>query len=111
MDNWKNRESMGNMIQGSKKFAERKRDIFYDTDGISEVQKEGICVCKECAGALRIDTMSDIGNHVLAIHIPRKACDACRDQGYAWYDSDDAKAFDMVFLQDRTEDKYLQKKK
>ena len=111
LDNWKNRESLAGMIQGSKKFIERRRDIFYDTDGISEVQKEGLCVCKNCAGALRIDTQSDIGNHVLAIHIPRKACAACKDQGYAWYESEDANAFDMVFLQDRTEDKYLQKKK
>ena len=111
MENWGKRESLAKMIQGSKKYVERRRDIFYDTDGISEVQKEGICVCENCAGALRIDTMSDIGNHVLAIHIPRKACDSCKDQGYAWYESNDTKAFDMVFLQDRTEDKYLQKKK
>ena len=111
MENWQKRETMGRMIQGDKKFVQRKRDIFYDTDGISEVQKEGICVCSDCAGALRIDSKSDIGNHVLALHIPRKACGSCKDQGYAWYESKESDDFDMVMLQDRTEDKYFVKKK
>ena len=111
MDNWNNKESMRSAIQRSRQFVQRNRNIFYDTDGISEVQKENIRVCKDCGGVLRIDSNSDRGNHVLAIHIPRKACNTCTEQGYQWYEEKESGEFDMVFLQDRTTDKYLQKKK
>ncbi len=53
------------------------------------------------------DSSSDRGSHILAIHIPRKACRDCKGLGYKWYDTADAREYDMIFLQDRTEDKYL----
>jgi hypothetical protein len=87
----------------------RHRNIFYDTDGIQETQQEQIQVCQDCAGALRIDSTSSRGNHILAIHIPRKACHGCRELGHEWYDSANLPEFDMIYLQDRTEDAYLQK--
>jgi hypothetical protein len=48
--------------------------------------------------------------HILAVHIPRKACSKCKEVGYRWYDTPDTGQFDIIFLQDRTEDKYLEKK-
>jgi hypothetical protein len=42
--------------------------------------------------------------HILAVHIPRNACPACRKQGYQWYDSADTTRYDKVFLQDRADD-------
>jgi hypothetical protein len=42
--------------------------------------------------------------HILAVHIPRNACESCRKQGYQWYDSADTTQYDKVYLQDRSGD-------
>jgi hypothetical protein len=88
----------------------RSRRIYYDTDGISESQQEEITACDTCGGAWRIDSTSDRGAHILAVHIPRKACPSCREAGRKWYDQASIRRFDRVFLQDRAQDQYLVKK-
>lgn len=105
--NWEQRGKIEEKIRGAKELDERDRNIFYDTDSLHEKQKETIRVCSDCSGAIRIDSSSDRGSHILAIHIPRKACKDCKGLGYKWYDTADAREYDMIFLQDRTEDKYL----
>lgn len=105
---WEQREIEKEKILNSKVFDERKRNIFYDTDGIHESQREKIRVCPNCSGTFKIDSTSDRGSHIMAVHIPRKACRKCRELGYKWYDIANEGSFDMAFLQDRTEDKYLQ---
>lgn len=107
MSLWQNREETKAQMQKNKDFDERSRRIFYDTDNISETQREMIRVCRDCGGALRIDSSSDRGHHVLCVQIPRKACPACKEIGYQWYETANSGAFDMAFLQDRTADKYL----
>ncbi len=107
---WQRRNSLRDQIQRTEGFDQRTRSIFYDTDGISEKQKEKIRPCNDCGGALCIDSSSDRGHHILAIHIPLKACAKCKETGYAWYESADRSAYGMVVLQDRTEDIYLEKK-
>ncbi|MEN8244871.1 MAG: histone deacetylase [Thermodesulfobacteriota bacterium] len=109
LDFWQSRESIMQKVKGDKAFDERKRSIFYDTDNINEVQKETIRICDDCSGALKIESNSNRGYKVLAIHIPCKACDACKNQGYDWYEAGDASTCDGVYLQDRTQDKYLVK--
>jgi hypothetical protein len=42
--------------------------------------------------------------HILAVHIPRKACETCRKLGYQWYDSADTTQYDKIYLQDRCGD-------
>ncbi len=105
---WRQRERKKNKILKSKDFDERRRNIFYDTDGIHESQREKIRLCKNCSGAYKIDSTSDLGYHILAVHIPRKGCRECKELGYRWYDSTNEDNFDIAFLQDRTEDKYLE---
>ena len=105
--NWEQKGKIEEKIRGAKELDERDRNIFYDTDSLHEKQKETIRVCSDCSGAIRIDSSSDRGSHILAIHIPRKACRDCKGLGYKWYDTADASKYDMIFLQDRTEDKYL----
>ncbi len=107
---WETREDTREKVQGDKAFHERARNIFYDTDNIQETQKETIRICRECSGALKIDSRSSLGKHVLAVHVPRSACEACKNQGYTWYTDGAAREFDGIFLQDRIEDKYLVKK-
>lgn len=105
--NWEQKGKIEEKIREAKELDERDRNIFYDTDSLHEKQKETIRVCSDCSGAIRIDSSSDRGSHILAIHIPRKACRDCKGLGYKWYDTADASKYDMIFLQDRTEDKYL----
>ena len=104
---WQNKETLKNKLLEKSDPRKRTRTIFYDTDGIQESQSEQIQLCPDCAGALRIDSSSDRGAHILAVNIPRKACHKCKDTGYRWYDQADPKHFDGIYLQDRTEDLYL----
>jgi acetoin utilization deacetylase AcuC-like enzyme len=89
------------------KLAERQRSIFYDTDNILETQKERIRVCADCAGVLSIDSWTDTGYHIYAVHIPRKACKSCQELGYQWYDEVHGPPYDRVLLQDRSSRQYL----
>ncbi len=89
---------------------ERDRRIFYDTDWILESQSEKLRLCPDCPGVLAIDSSTDHGSRIYAVHIPRKACPECREIGYKYYDSIDPKRYNFVFLQDRPTDQYFSKK-
>ncbi len=108
---WHQRENIKDQIMEKTDPSRRQRDIYYDTDGIQESQREQIQVCDTCAGALRIDSTSSRGFHILAVHVPRMACNSCKEIGYDWYESADPDSFDFIFLQDRTADQYLQRNK
>jgi acetoin utilization deacetylase AcuC-like enzyme len=107
---WEQREIKTQRLRGEKDFEERTRRIFYDTDNILENQREVIRVCADCAGALRIESASSRALHILAVHIPRKACSRCRDIGRQWYETAERGDFDHIFLQDRPTDTYLERK-
>jgi acetoin utilization deacetylase AcuC-like enzyme len=109
--NWKRRNSIREKMQKSREFFERRRNVFYDTDSIMEEQKEKIRVCGDCGGALRIETNSDRNRGVLAVHIPKYACAACRETGHRWFDEKESEEFNTVLLQDRPADEYVRKKK
>jgi acetoin utilization deacetylase AcuC-like enzyme len=94
----------------SQDYAEREVRIYYDTDNISEARKEKVRLCVDCPGALGIDSKADTGYHVYGVHIPRKACKACQELGYQWFDAADPRRYSRVFLQDRTCDQYLVRK-
>ncbi len=85
----------------------RNRQIYYDTDNISERQEEEVMLCDRCAGALRIDSHALGRKRICAVLIPRKACKQCRETGYRWFDQADRRTFDFVYLQDRVEGNYL----
>jgi acetoin utilization deacetylase AcuC-like enzyme len=97
-------------IAGGGGYAERRLEIYYDTDNISETRKEKLRVCEECGGVLGIDSKADNGYHIYAVHIPRKACKVCQELGYQWFDSADPQVFRHIFLQDRTHDQYIVRK-
>jgi acetoin utilization deacetylase AcuC-like enzyme len=92
------------------KLFQRDRRIFYDTDHITEIQRETIRACPDCSGLLTIDSQTDIGRRIFAVHIPRKACEECRKAGYKTYDSAEIWRYNRVFLQDRTSDQYFSRK-
>lgn len=107
---WEKAPKMREEALADKQFAERERNIFYDTDGIYEFQYEKIRLCRDCSGVFSIDSETDAGRRINAVHIPRKACRACRETGYEWFDSRDLRNYDCVFLQDRTQDQYHSRK-
>jgi acetoin utilization deacetylase AcuC-like enzyme len=106
---WQQRDHIKDQILEKTDPSHRSRSIYYDTDGIHESQDEQIEICPDCAGALRIDSSSDRGQHILAILIPRKACTKCQEVGYEWYESADIGRYDRVYLQDRPKDEYIEK--
>jgi hypothetical protein len=106
---WQQRANIKDQIIEKTDPGHRTRRIFYDTDSIRESQNEQIEICPDCAGALRIESSSDRGAHILAVHIPRKACNKCQELGYKWYDLADANHYDRIYMQDRLEDRYIEK--
>ena len=80
---------------------QRLRDIYYDTDGIREKQHEEIRYCRDCAGALSIESASSLGQHVFAVRIPREACKACRETALSWFKKAAQGSYSHVYLQDR----------
>lgn len=107
---WKEGPAIRENIRRKDKSAQRDRNIYYDTDGILESQREVLRICGECSGLLTIDSRTDGGRRIFAIHIPRKACAECHDTGYKMYDSTDAGSYNHIFLQDRTSDQYFSRK-
>jgi acetoin utilization deacetylase AcuC-like enzyme len=109
MKNWNDRERLGELIRQDKEYDVRNRNIYYDTDDISESQQETIRICHECGGALKI-LSSASGKRVLAVHIPKNACRQCREQGTQWYEEADPSRYDGIYLQDRYRDVMTEKK-
>jgi len=85
---------------------ERSRDIYYDTDGIHERQQERVRCCRDCAGALAIESTSSLGRHILGVHIPRRSCSACRKTALSWCEAGSRGPFDHIYLQDRPQGIY-----
>lgn len=107
---WEKAPKMRDEALAEGEFAERERNIFYDTDGIYEFQYERIRLCRDCGGVLSIDSETDGGRRIHAVHIPRKSCSTCTEMGYQWFDSTDIRNYNHIFLQDRTRDVYLERK-
>ena len=100
---WQQRDNIKDQLMANPTPQRRTRNLYYDTDGIRESQSEQIQICPDCAGALRIDSASDRGMRILA-------CSKCKEIGYRWHDTADTGQFDRIFLQDRTEDDYIEGK-
>jgi len=60
----------------------RHKQIYYDTDGINEVQQESVTVCQNCRGLYKVETRADSGPLCLGVEIPSGACPKCRAKGY-----------------------------
>ena len=79
----------------------------YDTDGIYESQSETIRGCSKCGGAFKVNSKSDRGWKITAIHSPVNVCKECRDQAYAWFDENHGT--DICYLNDNSLGKFEQK--
>ncbi|MFH1155874.1 MAG: histone deacetylase [Pseudomonadota bacterium] len=108
---WNQRTELREKSGSHGEIQDRHREIYYDTDNIMERQKEKIRICRDCAGALVIDSRSSNNPPILAIHIPMNACRDCIEMGYSRFETADMDRFHKAFLQDRTTDTYLIKER
>jgi acetoin utilization deacetylase AcuC-like enzyme len=109
LSNWQQRDKFRSHALENQQVAERTRSIFYDTDNITEKQAETLKVCSDCSGVLKIDSSTDNGRRILAVHIPTRACSHCKELGYQWCDAADKKKYQAIYLQDRPEDTFIKK--
>ena len=63
------------------------KDIYYDTDGISESQIESVRLCNECSGLVRIETWSTAHPLSCCLEVPRGACLQCQSLGQELYET------------------------
>jgi len=108
LDNWKNRDKLREEFFPKQAFYTREKNIYYDTDGIRERQKEVVRGCDDCGGAVTIESRADTGKHgfIFAVHMPRYCCAACRKWAQEQYDSVPKGKYVQTFLQDRDNDTY-----
>jgi acetoin utilization deacetylase AcuC-like enzyme len=59
----------------------RMKDVFYDTDQISESQVESVLLCPDCSGVVKIETWSTVNPLSCCIEIPQNVCRRCHDAG------------------------------
>lgn len=85
--------------------------VFYDTDYIDEEQIIRLKICPECSGYQTIDSTAHYRDgkvrRVFCIQIPIHACEKCIKQArQAYNDMKNRSSYDIVYLQNRPEDKY-----
>jgi len=64
----------------------RHKNIYYDTDDITEAQTEELFLCGSCRGLLKVVSRTTKNPACLGIEVPIGACDACRSLGYSIYE-------------------------
>ncbi|MBN1382879.1 MAG: histone deacetylase [Deltaproteobacteria bacterium] len=106
---WKQRHAIKEKLVGSAKHAGRKKNIYYDTDNISEQQEETVRICRDCGGVVTIDSTADTGNRIFAVIIPALSCDACRREGEDIFEKTEKGKYRHVYLQDKDRGVYLAK--
>jgi len=107
---WSRREEIRKKVVGDSKYTERRKQIYYDTDGISEQQDVVVRVCNDCGGLVTIDSQSDRGNRIFAVTIPWNACRQCRREGEEAFEKTGKKGpYQYVYLQDKDNDLFLVK--
>jgi acetoin utilization deacetylase AcuC-like enzyme len=82
VENYRNPQNRGGDRGMAGNYEVRKKNIFYDTDGIRENQVESVMICDECPGVLKIETLSSVNPLSLGIEVPVCACDRCKSEGY-----------------------------
>jgi acetoin utilization deacetylase AcuC-like enzyme len=60
----------------------RERQIYYDTDNISEKQREELKDCESCSGIRIIKSSTHRTGSCLGIELPWNCCPACEKEGY-----------------------------
>ncbi len=106
---WKKRRDMKKTIVETNKYLKRKKQIYYDTDGISEQQEETVRICEDCGGLVMIDSFADTGTRIFAVIIPGQSCPVCREEGEVFFDRLQKGKYRHPYFQDRDRNIYITK--
>ena len=106
---WQRRESLRERLVGNAKYVKRRKQIYYDTDGISEEQEETVRVCSDCGGLVLVESAADTGNRIYAVLVPYGACPECRRKGEEIFARVAPGKYNYVYFQDRERDIFLRK--
>lgn len=105
-DRWRRREEIRQQMVKGKDFVERRRGIYYDTDGIREEQRERTRVCEKCGGWTELHSSADTGEKLTAVLIPKYACPRCAAEGRQAFLSL-KKNGRRLYLQDRSAGQFI----
>ena len=83
----------------------RQRDIYYDTDNISESQEDRVKACDNCSGLVQITTRTASRKNSQCLLVPHGACEQCQDEGRALL-AEAKKSGKPVELYDAVKDSY-----
>jgi len=90
-------------------FRIRHKDIYYDTDNISESQVESVMLCDKCPGIIKIESWSSINPLSCGVEIPIGACDRCYGKGLQLFEEAQVKgSYRYIQLINRRDKQYLQ---
>lgn len=111
LENWNNRDRLVEAeVAKYGDFYSRRKQIFYDTDMIQELQEERIRMCPDCQGYKTIDShahWSVYDTRIFGVSVPIYACENCQAEAREEYrkmlgDTE----YDHIYLQDKKEDEY-----
>ncbi len=91
----------------------QQRQIFYDTDYISEDQSSRLKMCQDCPGWRSIDSAARHRNNkqyrVFCISIPIFACPDCQKEALRAYKDmqSNGSVYDYIYFQDRANDVFI----
>ncbi len=106
---WKKKKNLKKQITGSAAYIRREKNIYYDTDDITEKQIETVRVCDDCGGVVMIDSAADTGKKIYAVILPNSCCPECRKNGEIFFDRVNSSQYNHVYLQDRQRDVFIVK--
>jgi hypothetical protein len=98
-------------LVGNVRYSKRRKNIYYDTDGIRENQEETVRICDDCGGLVMIDSVADTGNRIFAVIIPRMSCPDCRQHGEEIYALTNKREYNHIYFQDKDKDIFLTESK
>lgn len=104
-------EVVDRVRRSSEEFKKENNRVYYDTEGISENQRNLLRICDQCLGFKTINSASRQSSgttyDVYCISIPIYACSTCQAHArQAYKDMIEMGKFNIVYLQDKVLDKY-----
>lgn len=106
---WKNRKKLGPK-SGKREngYYVRNKNVFYDTDGISDYQTEKVKDCPNCSGYYFISSICrDRNISSFCVTVPFGACESCRDEAEKkFHQAGASRDYSHVYFQDQKNNVY-----
>ena len=106
---WKRKGKLKAQTVGTNSYVRREKNIYYDTDNITEKQTESVRVCNDCGGLVMINSAADTGKKIYAVILPNQCCPQCRKDGETFFGRINSSLYHHVYFQDREKDIFIVK--